>query len=68
MYYKSSNSEFPDLVHVCKQMLNQNAPCKQKHARGNQMTFMIKVLSKELRDRTQLGNKVKNKTKENKRK
>ena len=58
MYYKSSNSEFLDFIDVCKQTLTWNAPCKQKRARGNHVPFMNKALSKELRDRTQLGNKV----------
>lgn len=58
MYYKSSNSEFLDFIDVCKQTLSRNAPCKQKRARGNHVAFMSKALSKELRDRTQLGTKV----------
>ena len=46
--------------------LNLFAPIKKKYARGNQMTFMTKDLSKEMMTRSRLRNKyLKDKTEEN---
>ena len=46
--------------------LNSFAPIKKKYARGNQMLFMTKSLSKEIMTRSRLRNKyLKQKTKEN---
>ena len=45
--------------------LNSFAPIKKKYARGNQMPFMTKNLSKEIMTRSRLRNKyLKNKTEE----
>ena len=38
-------------------MLDEYAPRKAKHARGNQMTFMTKDLSKNIMKRSRLRNK-----------
>ena len=46
--------------------LNSFAPIKKNYARGNQMPFMTKNLSKEMMTRSKLKNKyLKHKTKEN---
>ena len=46
--------------------LNSFAPIKKKYARGNQMPFMTKNLSKEIMTRSRLRNKhLKNKAEEN---
>ena len=46
--------------------LNLFAPIKTKYARGNQMPFMTKNLSKEMMTRSRLRNKyLKDKTEEN---
>ena len=46
--------------------LNLFAPIKKKYARGNQMPFMTKDLSKEMMTRSRLRNKyLKDKTEEN---
>ena len=46
--------------------LDQYAPCKAKHARGNQMPFMTKDLSKNILKRSRLRNKyLKNNNEEN---
>ena len=45
--------------------LNSFAPMKKKYARGNQMPFMIKDLSKEIMTRSRLRKKyLKHKTEE----
>ena len=47
--------------------LNKHAPCKKKHARGNQMPFLNKDLSKAIMSRTKLRNIfLQNKSEENK--
>ena len=52
---------------MCQSMLDQYAPRKQKYARGNDMPFMNKTLSKEIMKRTKLRNKfLKERTDENK--
>ena len=46
--------------------LNSSAPIKKKYPRGNQMSFMTKILSKEIKTRSRLRNKyLKHKTEEN---
>ena len=46
--------------------LNKHAPCKKKYARGNQMPFFTKELSKEIMTRSRLCNKyLKNRNEEN---
>ena len=48
-------------------ILNRHAPRKRKHARGNQMPFITKDLSKAIMKRSKLRNNfLKNRTKENK--
>ena len=47
-------------------ILNKHAPRKKRHARGNQMPFFTKELSKEIMNRSRLRNKyLKNKNEEN---
>ena len=68
-----SNEVFVDnddgLQKFCKMTmdtLNSFAPIKKKYARGNQMSFMTKNLSKEIMTRSRLRNKyLKHKTEEN---
>ena len=51
---------------VATNTLNKFAPIKKKYARGNQMPFITKELSKEIMTRSRLRNKyVKEKTEEN---
>ena len=46
--------------------LNSLVPIKKKYARGNQIPFMTKILSKGIMTRSRLGNKyLKHKTEEN---
>ena len=57
------------LKRFCKQsvnVLNKHAPRKKKYARGNQMSFFTKELSKEIMTRSRLRNKyLKNRNEEN---
>ena len=47
-------------------VLNKHAPCKKEYARGNQMPFFTKELSKEIMTRSRLRNKyLKNRNEEN---
>ena len=58
------------LKRFCKlsvNVLNKHAPPKKKYARGNQMPFFTKELSKEIMARSRLHNKyLKNRSEENK--
>ena len=45
-----------DFLSTCKRILDLHAPRKQKYARGNQMPFMNRALSKEIMARTRLRN------------
>ena len=47
--------------------LNEHAPSKKKYARGNQMPFLTKYLSKAIATRSRLRNKFLNKKTEEKR-
>ena len=52
---------------MCRSVLDQHAPRKQKYARGNHMPFMNKTLSKVVMKRTNLRNKfLKERTDESK--
>ena len=52
---------------MCRSVLDQHAPRKQKYARGNHMPFMNKTLSKVIMKRTNLRNKfLKERTDESK--
>ena len=63
------DSGFNDFFDICRAILDQHAPRKQKYARGNHMPFMNKTISKEIMKRTQLRNKfLKERNDENKRK
>ena len=76
LLYEISNSclnfddtGFNDFFDICRSILDQHAPRKQKYARGNHMPFMNKILSKEIMKRTRLRNKfLKERNDENKRK
>ena len=52
-----NNNSFTEFFNICRSTLDQHAPRKQKHARGNHMPFMNKTLSKEIMKRTKLRNK-----------
>ena len=63
------DSGFNYFFDICRAILDQHAPRKQKYARGNHMPFMNKTISKEIMKRTQLRNKfLKERNDENKRK
>ena len=52
---------------MCRSTLDQDAPRKQKYARGNHMPFMNKTISKKIMKRTKLRNKfLKERTDESK--
>ena len=54
---------------MCKRILDLHVPRKQKYARGNDMPFMNRALSKEIMTRTRLQNNfLKDRSEENKRK
>ena len=66
---KNNDNGFTGFIETCMETVNQHAPCKQKHGRGNHLRFMNKTLSKEIMTRTRLRNRfLKNRTEENKRK
>ena len=52
----NNESGFQRLCDISLETLNKHAPCKKKHARGNQMTFFNKQLSKVIMTRTKLRN------------
>ena len=66
---KNNDDGFTGFIETCMETVNQHAPCKQKHVRGNHFTFMNKTLSNEIMTRTRLRNRfLKNRTEANKRK
>ena len=54
--YINNNDGFQRFCHISLDVLNKHAPCKKKHARGNQMPFFNKELSKAIMTRTKLRN------------
>ena len=66
-YLEFDNNSFDEFFNMCRSTLDQHAPRKQKHARGNHMPFMNKTLSKEVMKRTKLRHKfLKERTDESK--
>ena len=47
---------FQKFCDIWLETLNKHAPCKQKYARGNQMSFFTKELSKAIMARSKLRN------------
>ena len=63
-----SDEGFTEFFETCNKHRNYYAPCKRKYARGNNLPFMNKSLSKQIMKRTRLRNKLlKDRSKENKR-
>ena len=52
----SKGSGFERFCDISLETSNNHAPCKKKHARGNQMLFLNKDLSKAIMTRTKLRN------------
>ena len=50
----NNDDGFQRFCHISLDVLNKHAPCKKKHARGNQMPFFNKELSKGIMTRTKL--------------
>ena len=46
-----------EFLGVCKEVLNIYAPLKKKYIRGNNSSFMNRILSKEIMKRSRLRNK-----------
>ena len=66
---RNKDDGFTGFIEACMETVNQHAPCKQKHVRGNHLPFMNKTLSKEIMMRARLRSRfLKNRTEENKRK
>ena len=65
-YLDFNDYGFSGFFDICQSTLDQHAPRKKKHARGNHMSFTSKTLSKEIMKRTKPRNKfLKNRTEEN---
>ena len=63
----NNDDGFQRFCDISLNALNKHAPCKKKHARGNQMPFLNKDLSKAIMTRTKLRNIfLQNKSEENK--
>ena len=58
------DESFMEIFETCNKHLNYHAPCKQKCARGNHLSFMNKSLSKKIMKRARLRNS-KDRNKEN---
>ena len=62
----NNDDGFQRFCDINTKTLNKHAPSKKKYARGNQMSFLAKDLSKAVMTRSRLRNKfLDNKTKEN---
>ena len=62
-----SDESFTEFFETCSKHLNYHASCKQKYVPGNHLSFMNKILLKEIMKRTRLRNKfLKDQNKENK--
>ena len=55
--YVNNNDGLESFCKITMDTLNKVAPVKRKYARGNQMPFMTKELSKEIMARSRLKNK-----------
>ena len=63
----NNDGDFQRFCDISLNALNKHAPCKKKHARGNQMPFFNKDLSKAIMTQTKLRNIfLQNKSEENK--
>ena len=51
---RNNDDSFTGFIETCMETVNQYAPCKQKHVRGNHLSFMNKTLSKEFMTRIEL--------------
>ena len=66
---RNNDDSFTSFIKTCMETVNQHAPCKQKHVRGNHLPFINKTVSKEIMTRTRFRNRfLKNRAEENKRK
>ena len=54
--FVNNDDGFQRFCHISLDALNKHAPRKKKHARGNQMSFFNKELSKAIMTRTKLRN------------
>ena len=45
---------FSSFLDICKEVLKQDSPCRQKYTRGNHLPFKNKTLFKELMNITSL--------------
>ena len=63
----NNDNRFERFCDISLETLNKHAPCKKKHAGGNQMPFFNKDLSKAIMTRTKLRNIfLQNRSEENK--
>ena len=63
----NNDNGFERYCDISLETLTRHAPCKKKHARGNQMSFFNKDLSKAIITRTKLRNIfLQNRSEENK--
>ena len=51
---RNDDDGFTSFIATCMETVNQYAPCKQKHVRGNHLPIMNKTLSKEIMTRLRL--------------
>ena len=64
--FVNNDCGFEKFCNITLKKLDKYAPCKAKHARGNQMPFMTKDLSKNIIKKSRLRNKfLKNNNEEN---
>ena len=56
IHFINNDDGFQRFCHISLDALNKHAPRKKKHARGNQMPFFNKELSKAIMTRTKLRN------------
>ena len=66
--FVNNDYEFEKFCNITLKTLDKYAPRKTKHARGNQMPFMTKDLSKNIMKRSRLRNKYLNNNNEENRK
>ena len=56
LFFINNDDGFQRFCHINLDALNKHAPRKKKHARGNQISFFNKELSKAVMTRTKLRN------------
>ena len=56
IHFINNDDGFQRFCHISLDALNKHAPRKKKHARGNEMPFFNKELSKAIMKRTKLRN------------